>query len=286
MNTRTANLIITAQEVTEGAGVKVFRTIGTAALKNLDPFLMLDNFSTDNPDDYLAGFPMHPHRGFNTFTYMLDGLMQHKDSMGNEGTLEPGGAQWMKAASGIIHSEMPQQISGEMNGFQLWVNLPAARKMDNPGYQEIKKQDIPEIQENNTRIRLLAGRYANQTGPVTDPETNMHFMDITLPQNTPFSCPVKNTHHAFIYVFEGEVTIDHHTLASQQLATLTDGDHFSLLASSRTARFLFVSGKPIGEPIAQHGPFVMNTHEEIQQAITDYQQGQLAQKKAEMETLK
>ncbi|MEE8342956.1 MAG: pirin family protein [Gammaproteobacteria bacterium] len=279
---RKVTQLVQAMEVTEGAGVHVYRTIGAPARKNLDPFLMLDQFNTDDPDDYIAGFPEHPHRGFNTFTYMLDGHMQHGDSMGNRGDLDPGGAQWMKAASGVIHSEMPQQISGRMRGFQLWVNLPAKEKMSAPAYQEIRPEAIPEVLEEGIEVRVLAGDYDGRHGPVMDSNTRLQFLDITLVGVKNFTHGLPENHTAFIYVFEGSAKINNTEVLSQHLAVLSDGDQVIVATGNDGARFLLLSGKPIGEPIVQHGPFVMNTREEIEQAIADYRDGRLVREKAEL----
>jgi quercetin 2,3-dioxygenase len=282
MGHRHIQQIIPALEVTEGAGVSVFRSIGTPALRNLDPFLMLDQFSTDDPDDYIAGFPEHPHRGFNTFTYMLDGHMRHGDSMGNRGDLGPGGAQWMKAASGIIHSEMPQQESGRMRGFQLWINLPASEKMSEPAYQEIRPEAVPEISYNDAMVRLLIGDLAGHQGPVSDPDTRVQYLDVSLPAGSRFEHTLPTEHTAFLYLFEGELQIGNGKIHEQQLAVLGEGDTVSLQAGSDDARFLLVSGKPLGEPIVQYGPFVMNTRDEIEQALADFRAGTLVRKKADM----
>jgi redox-sensitive bicupin YhaK (pirin superfamily) len=189
---------IQARAVSEGAGVTVHRTIGTPALKHLDPFLMLDHFSSDDPDDYIAGFPDHPHRGFITFTYMLDGHMLHQDSMGNKGDLRSGGAQWMKAASGVIHSEMPQQSNGLMRGFQLWINLPATEKMTDPAYQEFSPEAVPEMSDGPARIRILAGSHAGRHGVIQDPNTGVLYLDVRLEPGAGFSQPVEASHNAFI----------------------------------------------------------------------------------------
>ncbi len=282
MSVRDVTQLVQAMEVTEGAGVHVYRTIGTPARKNLDPFLMLDQFNTDDPDDYIAGFPEHPHRGFNTFTYMLDGHMQHGDSMGNCGDLGPGGAQWMKAASGVIHSEMPRQISGRMRGFQLWINLPAKEKMSTPAYREIRPEAIPEVLEEGIEVRVLAGDYDGRHGPVSDPNTQLQFIDITLVGVKNFTHELPESHAAFIYVFEGSATVNNTEVLSQHLAVLSGGDQVTVATGNNGARFLLLSGKPIGEPIVQHGPFVMNTREEIGQAIADYRDGRLVREKADV----
>ena len=282
MSKRKIIQIVPAYEVTEGAGVSVFRSIGTPARKNLDPFLMLDQFSTYDPDDYIAGFPDHPHRGFNTFTYMIDGHMRHNDSMGNSGDLGPGGAQWMKAGSGVIHSEMPQQESGRMRGFQLWINLPAALKMTAPEYQDIRPQTIPEVNIEGAAVRVVAGDFNGLQGPVTDPNTNFHFLDVSLESGVQFVHTVTENDTAFIYLIEGSSSVDGDALKEQQLAVLGNGEQVSVTAGSVAARFLLVTGSAIGEPIVQYGPFVMNTRDEINQALADYRDGRLVQTKADM----
>ena len=282
MNPRTIRQRVPALEVTEGAGVTVHRSIGTPALRNLDPFLMLDHFGSDNPDEYIAGFPEHPHRGFITFTYMLDGHMEHRDSMGNRGDLVAGGAQWMKAASGVIHSEMPRQTDGLMRGFQLWINLPASEKMSDPAYQEFSPDAIPEVALPDGRVRVLAGEYAGTRGVISDPSTDVRYLDIALPGNGEFTLPVDATHNAFVYVFEGNARLAGEALARHTLAVLGPGDTVGIAAGAEGARFILVAGRPIGEPVVQYGPFVMNTREEIEQAMADYRDGRLVQARAAM----
>ncbi|MHB1084808.1 MAG: pirin family protein [Thiobacillus sp.] len=282
MSTRTIKQRVPAYEVTEGAGVTVHRSIGTPALRNLDPFLMLDHFGSDNPDEYIAGFPDHPHRGFITFTYMLDGHMQHRDSMGNQGELMPGGVQWMKAASGVIHSEMPRQANGLMRGFQLWINLPASEKMSDPAYQECSSAAIPEVALDAGRVRVLAGDFNGTHGVIEDPSTDVLYLDVALPAQAAFSLPLDASHHAFVYVFEGSARLAQDELAQHTLAVLGSGDTVDISAGADGARFILVAGRPIGEPVVQHGPFVMNTREEIEQAMTDYRDGKLVQTRAAM----
>ncbi len=274
--------LIRAAEVTEGAGVTVRRTIGTPALKNLDPFLMLDHFGSSDPDEYIAGFPPHPHRGFITFTYMLDGRMEHQDSMGNRGDLRAGGAQWMKAASGVIHSEMPRQTDGLMRGFQLWINLPAAEKMSDPAYQEFSPQAIPEVRQGPVRVRLLSGGYAGQRGVIDDPNTDMHYLDVTLDAGAEFALPLAGDYAAFVYVYEGSASGGGSDLPQHSLAVLGEGAEIRVAAGPDGARFICVAGKPIGEEVVQYGPFVMNTRAEIELAFREYQSGQLVKKKAVM----
>lgn len=282
MSTRTILQRVPAYEVTEGAGVTVHRSIGTPALRNLDPFLLLDHFGSDNPDEYIAGFPDHPHRGFITFTYMLDGHMQHRDSMGNQGELKPGGVQWMKAASGVIHSEMPRQANGLMRGFQLWINLPASEKMSDPAYQEFSSAAIPEVALEAGRVRVLAGEFNGTRGVIEDPSTDVLYLDVTLPAHASFSFPLDSSRHAFVYVFEGNAQLEKDELAQHSLAVLGAGDTVDISAGTKGARFILVAGRPIGEPVVQQGPFVMNTREEIERAIADYRDGKLVQTRAAM----
>jgi len=282
MSTRTIRQRVPAFAVTEGAGVTVHRSIGTPALRNLDPFLMLDHFGSDNPDEYIAGFPDHPHRGFITFTYMLDGHMEHRDSMGNRGDLKAGGAQWMKAASGVIHSEMPQQTNGLMRGFQLWINLPASEKLADPAYQEFTSAAIPELALDGSRVRVLAGEFNGTRGVIEDPSTEVLYLDVALAAGARFSHPLSTTHNAFVYVFEGSARLGGDDLARHTLAVLDSGDAVEVTAGATGARFILVAGRPIGEPVVQYGPFVMNTREEIEQAFADYRDGRLVRTRAAM----
>ncbi|WP_455375312.1 pirin family protein [Kaarinaea lacus] len=284
MKTRNVKQIIRAMPVSEGAGVTVHRTIGTPALKNLDPFLMLDHFSSDDPDDYIAGFPDHPHRGFNTFTYMLDGHMLHQDSMGNRGDLRAGGAQWMKAASGVIHSEMPQQANGLMRGFQLWINLPKKEKMSDPGYQEFQPGSFPIIETGQATVKVIVGEYDGNKSPISDPNTQVQYLDVSIAPGTEFSIPMDNVRVGFVYLFEGNATVADSQLDGHNFALLGDGDNVSITAGADGARLILVSGLPLNEPVAQYGPFVMNTEEEIRQAYSDYRQGKLVRGKASFVT--
>lgn len=269
---------IAALAVNEGAGVTVHRSIGTPALRHLDPFLMLDHFASTDPDDYIAGFPDHPHRGFITVTYMLDGHMRHRDSMGNEGDLKAGDVQWMKAASGVIHSEMPQQEHGLMRGFQLWLNLPAAEKLSDPAYQEIPAADIPVLEDNGARIKILCGSYGAARGPIDDPFTAVTYLDVSLPANGTFSHTVPVRHTAFAYVFEDRPVLNGEQIDSDTLV-VPDNGTFEFSCTS-PARFILVSGRPLNEPIVQYGPFVMNTPAEIEQALADYRSGRLVRTRA------
>ena len=280
MNIRPIREFVQAHAVSEGAGVTVHRSIGTPALRHLDPFLMLDHFGSDDPDEYIAGFPEHPHRGFITFTYMLDGHMEHRDSMGNRGDLRAGGAQWMKAASGVIHSEMPQQTEGRMRGFQLWINLPAAEKLSEPAYQEFSARAIPEVTGQGITVRLLAGSYQGHHGVIRDPHTDVHYLDVTLDPDARFVLPLNSGYAAFVYVFEGLARSGEFDLNCHALAVLGQGEGVAVSAGRAGARFILVAGRPLGEPIVQYGPFVMNTREEIEQAFADFRGGRLVRHKA------
>ena len=282
MNIRRIRQRVPAFEVTEGAGVTVHRSIGTPALKNLDPFLMLDHFGSDNPDEYIAGFPEHPHRGFITFTYMLDGHMEHRDSMGNRGDLKAGGAQWMKAASGVIHSEMPQQTNGLMRGFQLWINLPAKEKMSDPVYQEFSPEAVPEVALEQGGVRVLAGQFGTRRGAIEDPATDVLYLDVNLEAGARFSLPLEQTRNGFVYVFEGNARLADDVLETHTLAVLGPGDMVEIVAGDAGARFILVAGRPLGESVVQRGPFVMNTPEEIEQAFSDYREGRFVRARARM----
>ena len=280
MKMRKVMQTLRAIEVTEGAGVSVHRTIGSPTLKNLDPFLLLDHFSSNDPDDYIAGFPDHPHRGFITLTYMLDGHMLHQDSMGNKGDLIAGGAQWMKAANGVIHSEMPQQVEGLMRGFQLWINLPAAEKMTSPEYQEYSPRSIPVVESNDMRVKIICGEYTNTKGLITDSITQLQYFDVRLIENQQFSHILDQRFNSFIYLLEGEAEYSGAHYSEHTMLVLGEGDIIQLRAVNAACRFILVAGLPIGEPIVQHGPFVMNTKDEIEQAIDDYRNGTLVSGKA------
>ena len=263
---------IPAMATTEGAGVTVHRTIGTPALRHYDPFMMLDHFSSDNPDEYIAGFPSHPHRGFNTFTYMIDGHMEHQDSMGNTGNLGPGGGQWMKAGSGVIHSEMPKQENGLMRGFQLWINLPAANKMDKPEYQEYDSDAFPVIETSDYRIKIIIGQFANERSPIVDDITNVSYFDVQVKAGKRFQHELPAENNSFLYVFEGDGQLNGQRVPLNTLIAPGANDNAAdFIAGEQGARFVVVSGKPINESIVQYGPFVMNTREEIEQAMRDFQ---------------
>lgn len=272
---------IPAMETSEGAGVTVHRSIGIPALRNFDPFMMLDQIGSDNPDDYIAGFPSHPHRGFNTFTYMIDGDMEHKDSMGNTGNLGPGGAQWMKAGSGVIHSEMPKQENGLMRGFQLWINLPAANKMDTPEYQEYKSEDFPIVETADYRVKVLIGHFAGANAPIVDKTTEVSYFDVQLSAGKRFSHKFPKNHNSFLYIFEGDGQFNGKYISSNTFIQLGSDDNTpEFIAGDKDTRFLLVSGKPINEPVVQYGPFVMNSKEEIDQAMHDYQSNNFVRDRA------
>ena len=279
--TRKLLSLVTGMPATDGAGVKLVRVIGQPALQELDPFLLLDAFRSDNPDDYIAGFPSHPHRGFETVTYLLNGRMRHKDNAGNEGVIEPGGIQWMTAGKGIIHSEMPEQEEGKLEGFQLWINLPASHKMTQPAYQEYDVDNIPVETRPGTSIRVITGETSQGTlGPVSQPLTEPLYLDVSLDANTAFSESIPELHNAFVYVIQGSLRLENEqgekiSATRDQLAILSQGTAIELESQEQPARFLLIAGKPIGEPIARSGPFVMNNQEELQQAYMDYQSGNL-----------
>lgn len=270
---RTVKNIVPAVRTQEGAGVFIWRSIGKPDIPELDPFLLLDSFGTDNPDDYIAGFPDHPHRGFETVTYMIEGSMRHKDSTGGEGLLGPGSIQWMTAGRGIVHSEMPEQQEGKMQGFQLWVNLPAADKMCPPRYQDIDPSDVPvTTTESGATIRVLAGTANDVTGPISGVSVDPLYIDVALEAGGAHTQTIQTGHTAFIYTFDGAIEVNGTQVGLNQLALLSDGDSIDL-SSETGGRAILVAGKPIGEPIARYGPFVMNTDEEIQEAISDFQSG-------------
>ena len=277
---RKALQIIKPQPVMEGAGVKLKRSIATGTLDNLDPFLLFDHFGSKDPDDYIKGFPMHPHRGIETVTYMIQGKVNHKDSIGNSGSIRSGDVQWMTAGGGIMHEEMPQPDEVEMIGFQLWVNLPAKLKMTKPRYQNIESEQIPEIKrEDGVKILVIAGEVDGIRGPVSQIFANPTYIDVTIPSNGSFSHAIEKGHTAFAYIFEGvgKLGVDEQKQAESatapSLVVLDDGDRFTAYTEDQAARFLLVSGKPLHEPIARYGPFVMNTQAEIQQALEDLRKG-------------
>ncbi len=278
---RAVTRIVRGTPARDGAGVSLTRVIGGPELDMLDPFLLLDSFESDDPDDYIAGFPAHPHRGFETVTYMLKGRMRHSDNQGHSGLLGPGSVQWMTAGRGIVHSEMPEQERGLMHGFQLWVNLPRAHKMTAPGYREFDADEIPsEASANGTVVRVIAGTTDSGTpGPVTGVVTAPLLLDVSLPGGRSTTQSTPDTHNAFIYVIEGDIVLPDEdalpgrSVGPRSLAVLGDGDCVTLEAGESGARCLVAAAKRIGEPVARGGPFVMNTREEIIQAAEDFRRG-------------
>lgn len=271
--------IVEGIATSDGAGVQLTRVLTGKLQRRLDPFLMLDAFGSDNPDDYIAGFPDHPHRGFETITYMLAGRMRHRDSAGHEGLLENGGMQWMTAGRGVIHSEIPEQEEGVMEGFQLWLNLPARNKLVTPWYRDFASAEIPEYStDNGVTVRVLAGESHGVAGAVTRADTEPLYLDIHLPAGATFSTALPATHNAFVYVYRGSASIAGTQVDAQRMGILdnaADADGVTIEAA-QAARLILVAGKPLHEPIVQYGPFVMNTQEEIHQALNDFRNGQLA----------
>jgi len=283
MGAREVAQVVRGMPTSDGAGVKLTRVIGQPQLSDLDPFLLLDEFGTDNPGDYIAGFPEHPHRGFETVTYMLDGRMRHRDNHGHEGVLVPGSVQWMTAGRGILHSEMPEQQEGRMRGFQLWVNLPARDKMTAPQYQEFGPDRIAVASPApGVRVKVIAGEVDGVRGPIVQPATDPTYLDVQLAPGARFSHALPAGYSAFVYVFEGAVRVvgaaSPTTLATHQLAVLGDGQRVQLEGAggegnAQAARAILVAGKPLREPVAKYGPFVMNTREELVRAFEDLQKG-------------
>ena len=273
-STRKVLRIIEPQAVVEGAGVRLKRSIGTRTLDYLDPFLLLDHFQSKNRADYEAGFPLHPHRGIETVTYLLTGAVRHKDTLGNAGVIGPGDLQWMTAGRGILHEEMPQVRPEGVAGFQLWVNLPAKQKMIAPHYQNINASEISEIRrDGGPTIRVIAGTVDGVTGPIGGIAAEPTYLDVSLPSGGSFVQPIARGHSAFAYVFEGEARFGDNLVASPKLVVWDDGDSVEVSAEKNPGRFLLVSGKPLNEPIARHGPFVMNTREEIEQTLRELRDG-------------
>jgi redox-sensitive bicupin YhaK (pirin superfamily) len=269
----------------DGAGVSLRRSLGSQRGLYLDPFLMLDEFFSDDPDEYLAGFPAHPHRGFETVTYMLDGHMRHQDHLGNTGDLGPGGVQWMTAARGIIHSEMPQQTAGRLRGFQLWINLPAAEKMKAAHYRDIPAAEIPTVSlEHGSEVRVIAGRFRDAAGPINGSgaalATDPLYWDVHLAAGSEFTAELVSSYNAFIYVYEGEAAVgpagEARPLPHRSAGVLSSGEQVRVQAGAQGVRFLLLAARPLREPVVQYGPFVMNTREEIEQAVEDYRSGRLA----------
>jgi hypothetical protein len=277
---REIETVIEPQRVIEGAGVRVKRSIGTPDLDYLDPFLLLDHFESKDPADYRAGFPLHPHRGIETVTYVLAGEVRHKDTLGNSGSIGAGDVQWMTAGGGIMHEEMPQVRPEGIAGFQLWVNLPAKLKMMPPRYQEVRSASIPEIRaEGGARVRVITGRVGGTTGPVAGIAADPLCLDVAMPARSSFTHPIPRGHAAFAYVFDGQARFvaeggkEGPPVSSPRLVVFGDGDRVAVATQEVPARFLLVSGKPLREPVARHGPFVMNTRAEIDQALRDLRQG-------------
>ncbi len=274
---------VRGRAASDGAGVRLTRVIGGADLPDFDPFLLLDEFGTDRAEDYLAGFPDHPHRGFETVTYMLDGRMRHRDNHGNEGLLTPGSVQWMTAGRGLVHSEMPEQQEGRMRGFQLWVNLPAKDKMTEPRYQEFPAARIPVARvADGVEVKVIAGEVVDADsaivrGPIVQPATEPLYLDIALAANAGWDYVLPEGHNAFAYVFEGVAMLgdgdDARALDVHEMGVLGGGDVLRLRAGADGARLILVAGRPLREPVARHGPFVMNTRQEVMQAFVDFQEG-------------
>jgi quercetin 2,3-dioxygenase len=281
--TRSVARVVRGVATSDGAGVKLTRVIGQGHLPDLDPFLLLDEFGTDRAEDYIAGFPDHPHRGFETVTYMLDGRMRHRDNHGNEGVLVSGSVQWMTAGRGLVHSEMPEQEEGRMRGFQLWLNLPAREKMTAPRYQEFGPERVPSVTPNEgVHVKVIAGTVAGTTGPISQPATDPTYLDIELAPGARFTQPLPEEHAAFLYVFEGAVRVgagsDASTVKAQEMAVLSAGvevqiEGLTTGTAGSGARAILVAGRPLREPVARYGPFVMNTKEELMQAFKDFQTG-------------
>lgn len=275
VNTREVAQVIQGIPTSDGAGVKLTRVIGSPELNMFDPFLLLDQFESDDAADYVGGFPPHPHRGFETVTYLLNGRMRHKDNAGNEGVIENGGVQWMTAGRGIVHSEMPEQEDGLLKGVQLWVNLPAEHKMTQPAYQEMTAEQLNvETHDNGTEIKVIAGETdAGTKGPIVNRFIETNYLDVTLLSGNDFIQHIPSSHNAFVYVIEGQVQVGKQakTIAAKQLGVLTQGELVSLQAQDNT-RLLFVSAQALNEPVARGGPFVMNTKAEVLQAFEDFQQ--------------
>ncbi|MDO8926326.1 MAG: pirin family protein [Sideroxyarcus sp.] len=276
---RSIERLVEGVATSDGAGVSLTRVLTGKLQRRLDPFLMLDAFGSDDPDEYIAGFPDHPHRGFETITYMLHGRMRHRDSAGHEGLLENGGMQWMIAGRGAIHSEMPEQENGVMEGFQLWLNLPAANKMSTPWYKDFPTSEIPEYTTpDGATVRVIAGSSNGVAGAMTRETTEPVYLDIHLPAGASFATALPATHNAFVYVYRGAVQVGDTQVSAQRMGILgnTPGADGLALTASEDARLILVAGKPLDEPIVQYGPFVMNTQEEIHQALDDYRNGRLA----------
>jgi redox-sensitive bicupin YhaK (pirin superfamily) len=273
---RSVERLINGQFVMDGAGVKINRVLTQTLQRRLDPFLMLDAFGSDKPGDYIAGFPEHPHRGFETVSYMINGRMRHKDSAGHEGLITNGGVQWMTAGRGVVHSEMPEQNEGLMEGFQLWLNLPARDKMVKPWYRDIPAEELPTVSTaEGVQVQVIAGSSHGVQGAVQRDGTEPVYLDIAIPAGAVFEQQLPAGHNAFIYVFRGEVVVEGKAVPSTKMAILTnpEGSDGVRIHASQDARVLLIAGRPLGEPIAQYGPFVMNTQAELQQAVEDFRAG-------------
>ncbi|PLP98756.1 pirin family protein [Cupriavidus pauculus] len=278
-HSRTVDRVVRGIATSDGAGVKLTRVLTQNLQRRLDPFLMLDAFGTDNKDDYIGGFPDHPHRGFETITYMLAGRMRHRDSAGHEGLLENGGAQWMVAGSGVVHSELPEQEDGRMEGFQLWLNLPAADKMTTPWYRDMPAAAIPTVElPSGGTVRVLAGASHGVAGAVTRPVTDPLYLDVHLPAGQSFAQALPAGHNAFVYVYRGAVTIGDAVVEAQRMGVLDNagGSDGVVVTADEDTRFLLIAGQPLNEPIAQYGPFVMNTQDQIYQTLADFRDGRFA----------
>jgi quercetin 2,3-dioxygenase len=280
-DSRSVQRVVRGMPTSDGAGVKLRRVIGQPQLPDLDPFLMLDEFGTDRAEDYIAGFPDHPHRGFETVTYMLDGRMRHRDNHGNEGVLVPGSVQWMTAGRGLVHSEMPEQQEGRMRGFQLWLNLPARDKMTAPRYQEFGPERIPLARPAaGVTVKVIAGRVGETIGPISQPATDPTYLDVALEPGATFRQVLPPDYAAFLYVYEGALEVGAPPQAARvrahELAVLGEGEELQLTGAGdagSAARAILVAGRPLKEPVAKYGPFVMNTRQELQQAFIDFQNG-------------
>lgn len=271
---RAVERLVQGIPTSDGAGVKLTRVLTNTLQRRLDPFLMLDAFGSDNPGDYIAGFPDHPHRGFETVTYMIAGRMRHRDSAGHEGLLSNGGVQWMTAGRGLVHSELPEQEEGVMEGFQLWLNLPAKDKMCAPGYRDIQSDAIPEFTHEGVTARVIAGESHGVRGAVQRPVTEPLYLDLHLEPGARFEQPLPAAHNAFVYVYRGAVEVGETAVPLQRMAVMKNqGDGVALRAGARGARALLIAGAPLNEPIAQYGPFVMNSNEQIFQAVEDFRAG-------------
>lgn len=279
-NSRTIERLITGQATSDGAGVKLTRVLTQNLQQRLDPYLMLDAFGSDKPDDYIAGFPDHPHRGFETITYMLAGRMLHRDSAGNEGLLENGDVQWMTAGKGVIHSEIPQQKEGVMEGFQLWLNLPKRDKMNTPWYKDIKNSELPKyVTQKSVAVTVIAGESNGITGTVRRDITQPCYLDIHMPAGTQFEQKLSPAHNAFIYVYRGAVSVAGKVIPAQRMAIFANDPESDgvVIEASEDAKLILISGQPLKEPIVQYGPFVMNTQQEIYEALSDFREGRLGE---------